>query len=423
VGTSGGRLDARRLPVATVWRFTYLAIEGGLSLLLYSLLAHVLRASAFAPVAVALGVLTVAQALGDLGLSQAAVSVLPVRLARAGESEAAVLAGAANAYFAAACVAGVVALLAALAVPAGDRLVVALVAPATAAAVIVAGADGLLRAVGEFRRPAALVSASRVGGFAGLVGATSGSAATTMAAISAGTVLASLPAAALLLARFRASRDRRPMTFIRAAAPLGASQLFVVAGGRLNTVLLAGTVAVATAAGFESAWRLFQLAQYLAGGVTTAAAPFIADALGHRRDDEFRSLVGRLTLAAAAAGLLLAAGLLATRRPLADALFGTLGPDVARAVVPLALVTPFTFVGFVATVALAVSSRGRATILAANGFGAVVNVILVIVLGRSHGVLAGTIGASCGLLVAALVLIARLSALLRRPATLRSPGD
>jgi O-antigen/teichoic acid export membrane protein len=342
-----------------------------------------------------------------------------VRLARAREPEAAVLAGAANAYFAAAGVAGVVALLAALAVPSPDRLAVALVAPATAAAVIVAGADGLLRAVGEFRRPAALVSVSRVGAFAGLVAAGGGSATATMAAISAGTVLASLPAAALLLSRFRASRERRPMTFIRAAAPLGASQLFVVAGGRLNTVLLAGTASVGTAAAFESAWRLFQLAQYLAGGVTTAAAPFIADALGDRRDDEFRTLVRRLTVAAAAAGLLLAAGLLVARRPLAGALFGGLGPEVARAVVPLALVTPFTFVGFVATVALAVSRRGRATILWANGLGAVVNVVLVIVLARRHGLLAGTIGAACGLLLAQLVLTGRLWQALRRPADSR----
>jgi O-antigen/teichoic acid export membrane protein len=408
------RLSAERLREATIWRLTYLLLQGGTSLLLYALLAHVLPAHQFAAAAVAQGVLVISQAVGELGLSQAAVAILPGQLAADPDSEAELLGGCAAAFALAALPAVALALLAALAVPSSARLAVALMAPAAAAIVVVSGADGLLRSVGEFRRPALLVTVSGLGSYVSLATAAGGgSAAATTATMSAGTVLASLPAAAVLMNRYRAARQPRPGPIIKAAAPLALSQLFVIAGGRINTVLLAGLVSTSVAAGFESAWRLYQLSLYLAGGLATAAAPFIADAVGRRSGPEFARLVRRLLGASACAGTVLAAGVLIARRPLADVVFGHLGARVAHSLLPLLIVTPLAFAGFVATYTLATSTRDRWPILWANLAGAVVNVALIYALAPSHGLLGATSGCAAGILVTQVLLLARVAPLLR----------
>ena len=67
-----------RLPRATAWRFAFLVSQGGMSLLLFSVLAHVLPESEFAPTAIAQGVLVIAQAVSDFG-SAGTVSATPSR--------------------------------------------------------------------------------------------------------------------------------------------------------------------------------------------------------------------------------------------------------------------------------------------------------------------------------------------------------
>jgi hypothetical protein len=80
---------------AAAWRLTFLAIQGGGSVILFSALGHALDRGAFAATAVAQGVIVLAQAIGDFGLSQAAVSVLPTWIASRPEIEEDLLAGAA----------------------------------------------------------------------------------------------------------------------------------------------------------------------------------------------------------------------------------------------------------------------------------------------------------------------------------------
>ena len=70
-------LGPERLAEATRWRYAYLFAQGGLSLVLYLVLGIVLDEAAFSTTAVALGVVVIAQALGDFGLSQAAVVIIP----------------------------------------------------------------------------------------------------------------------------------------------------------------------------------------------------------------------------------------------------------------------------------------------------------------------------------------------------------
>ena len=67
-------------------------------------------------------------------------------------------------------------------------------------------------------------------------------------------------------------------------------------------------------------------------------------------------------------------GDLLVRDPLSRMLFGgEYGPEVAEAIVPLALVTPLAFVAFLATMTIAVERTGRRWILVANGLGAAGN--------------------------------------------------
>jgi O-antigen/teichoic acid export membrane protein len=407
--------DAARLPRATAWRFAYLLLQGGLSLTLFSVLAHVLPPREFDATAIAQGVLVIAQAMGDFGLSQAAVTVLPARIAAFPGETNELLRGAACTYLASAAAAFAVTLLAVLVLPAAARAPVALIAAAGAVTVLVSGADGLLRACGEFRRPAIIVTLSRLGGFAGVgVAAASGSAAATCAGIAAGTVVASTPAALVLRRFYRAARRSRIRELRRAALPLGFGELCVLASGRFDTVLLSTISGTAVGAGFESTWRLYQLAQYVVGGLATAAAPFIADAHGASRHKDQLTLIRRTGSVVLVAGLVLGVGLLVTADPVSRILFGHLGPAVAHALPPFAVLTPLSFLSFFSLIVLATSPTDRWWIVPATGLGAVINVVLVLLIAPSHGLDGGTLACAIGLTVTATVLIWRLAVLVIR---------
>jgi len=409
------RFHAERLPAATAWRFAYLLAQGGLSLGLFAILAHVLPKHAFAATAVAQGALVIAQAVGDFGLSQAAVTALPARIAAEPARVGELLRGGASSYAVAALAALFVTLLAALAVPAAARLPILLIAPAGAVTVLVSGADGLLRAQGEFRRPPVLVTISRLGAFAGVgVALADKSAAATCAGIALGTVLASLPAVMVLYRSYRAGARGRARDLRRAAVPLGFAELCTIASGRLDTILLSAIGGTVAGAGFEATWRVFQLAQYVVGGLATAVAPFIADAYGSGRYEQQLALIRRVGLAVLAAGVMLGAGLLLAGGTVSRALFGDLGPAVAQALPPLALLTPVSFLGFFSLVVLATSPADRWWILPATAVGAVVNLVLVLLLAPSHGLDGTTIACAIGLGTAALLLLARLSIMVLR---------
>ena len=126
----------------------------------------------------------------------------------------------------------------------------------------------------------------------------------------------------------------------RAALPLGISQILIVAGGRLNTVVASGLTTVSVGAAFEGAWRLYQLGLYVAGGFATAVAPFLGDALGARRRGVARPLLRAVAVTAALGGLWMLILLVSGGRS-AMLLFGeALGEQVGGAIAPLALVTP-----------------------------------------------------------------------------------
>jgi O-antigen/teichoic acid export membrane protein len=381
---------------------------------LFVWLARVLSPAPFAAAAVAQGVLVIAQAVGDFGLSQAAVTVLPRRLAANPGSSVRLIGGAARGFVVAAAAAFVLCLLVAVVVPGDAKLPVAFVAPGAGATVLIAGSDGLLRAVGEFRRPMALLAASRLGAFAAIpLAASTGSAAWACAGLSAGTVVGSVPGAMVILRRLGRG-SVVDWSIARAAVPLGVSQLFVVGGGRLNTVLVSNLASVASAAAFESTWRLYQLGQYLAGAIATALAPFISQALHDGGSPSVVQFLRRWGLLLVGFGIVWGGGLLAFRGYVGDALFGNaLGERVATAIVPLAIVTPLSFAAFLATVVLAVSDRDRHWILVANAAGAVVNLTLVLALASSGGARSAAIATGAGVGLTSILLLARYRTLLR----------
>lgn len=411
---------AERLPAAIAWRFIYLVLQGGLSLTLFGILAHVLPKREFAAAAVAQGVLVIAQAVGDFGLSQSAVTVLPAQIAAKPDARAALLRGAATLYGIAALAALVVTLITVLVVPASAKLPVALIAPAGAVAVLVSGADGLLRSQGEFRRPALIVTISRLGAFAGVAAAVLDRTATaTCAGIAIGTFAASTPAAAMLLRLFRGARRGLMRELRHAANALGLGELCIIATGRLDTVLLSVVAGTVAGAGFESAWRVYQLGQYVVGGLATAAAPFVANGLGSGDNDRVLTLMRRVGMMVLATGLFVGAALLLFGDAICRLLFGPLGPGVAHALPPLALLTPLSFLGFFAMIMLATSPSERWSILPANALGAIVNVVLLLSLTHHGQLLQGTIACAIGLAVGSLALIWRLAAYMR---SLRVPG-
>lgn len=407
-----------RLPRATAWRFAFLVSQGGMSLLLFSVLAHVLPESEFAPTAIAQGVLVIAQAVSDFGLSPAAVIALPSLLAKRPQDRPDLMRGASLVFMVGAMGAVVLVLLAVAVVSPTARLPVALIAPASAIAVLVSGSDGMLRAVGEFRRPVVLVSLSRAGAFLGVLAAvTTNSASWTCAAISLGTILASLPAIMLVIRRYCDGKRALNREFVRTALPLGFGDMFMVAGGRMNTILLSAISGTAAGAGFESTWRLYQLSQYVVGGLATGAAPFMAHALGAGRYRDLVRILQRVGAVTILSGIVLGAGTYLLRVPISDFLFGPLGNQVADAIGPLAALTPLSFAGFLATIVIASSAGDRWAIVAASALGAAINLTLVITLAPSRGLQGATLACAIGLGVTQIGLLLQLARVMRRLST------
>jgi O-antigen/teichoic acid export membrane protein len=414
VTAPSARLSADRIGGAAAWRFAYLGIQGGASLILFGALSHVLPRDAFAAAAVAQGILVVAQAIGDFGLSQAAVTVLPARIAVNPERAPALLDGASRSFIGAAGAALALTLGAVVLVPAAAVVPVALIAPATAATVLVAGADGILRAQGEFRHPVLLVAASRGAAFAGVpAGLVTHSAAWTCAAISAGTAFGALGAVRALWLVRSASPDGETGRFIRATIPLGISQLLLVLGTRVDTVLAGAFSGLLAAATFEGAWRIYQIGQYAVGGFATATAPFIADALGAGRHEDLLHLSRRMLVRLLLGGFLVGGVLYVGRDLIAGLLAGSLAGPVARALPALALLSPLSVVGLLALYTLIARDGQRRHVLVAYAAGAAVNVVAAAALAGPLGGRGVVLACAAGLLVTNVILLVRFATLMR----------
>jgi O-antigen/teichoic acid export membrane protein len=409
-------LGIQRLGEATRWRYAYLVSQGGLSAALYVALAHILPSSAFPACATALGVIVIAQAAADFGLSQAAVAVLPnpSSLGRV-YARADLEAGAALTFLFAAIGAILLCSVAAAVVPGSATTAVISVAPAASIAVAVAGTDGILRAEGEFRRPVIIVAVSRLGALAGLPAAASKSATVACLGVSAGTMAFSLPALALLIQRLRNGRPRHTAgPFLGAAAPLGISNVAVVASARLNTLILSGVASLRSAAVFEGAWRLFQIGQYAIGAVPSAAAPFIARALADRDRSELRHALRRAAVLITLGGGLYAALLILARGAVDHALFGTLGPPIGRSLLWLAPAVPLNLLAFLMLFTLAAASAiERRWVATAYFVGATFNVAVLLTIAHSDPYVAGAAAAAAGITATTLVLSFRFRTLLR----------
>jgi O-antigen/teichoic acid export membrane protein len=424
---AGSALGPEKLLGATFWRVTFLLVQGGGSVVLAAVLSHILDARAFATTLLAQGVLVIAQAIGDFGLSQAAVTLLPARIAAAPSSAASLRSGVAHAYVYAAVAAFALTLASTSLVPAGAVVAIAVSAPAAAATVLVGGADGLLRAQGHFRRPVTLVAASELGGFAGIpVAAASHSAVWTCAAIAAGTTAGAFGSVTTL--RHHLRRPGSARDFLRAAAPLGMVQVFVSLATRFDSLLAASIPGVIAAGTFEGAWRIYQLGQYAAGALATAAAPFIAHAFGAGETTRALVLLRRLLLRLLATGVLAGAVIYLARMPLAHLLAGSLARPVAGSLWILAVTSPVTAVGIPAAYALIALDGDRTFLLGSFALGAVVNLALGIILAtplRIHGIL---IGCAAGAVLTSTLLLWRLTVAGKRvrrgaaPFSNRQPG-
>jgi O-antigen/teichoic acid export membrane protein len=400
-------LDTQRLPAAAGWRFSYLLVQGLSSVALFALLAQILPAGPFGAVAVAQGILVLAQAVGDFGLSQGATTALTARLGAMPARRVELLAAATATFWAGAAAAVVLVLVSSLPLAHGPAQATLIIAPAAGCAVLVAGVDGLLRAQGEFRRPVVLMALSRLGAFAAVpVAALTHSADATAAGLAGGCLAGTAPAIVLLgsLARRPAAADVR--WFVHAIVPLGLAQLLVVGSARLNTLLLGSFSTVAAAAAFESGWRLYQLGQYVGGVLATASAPFVASAIGRGRPGEARRLVVRLLALASVAGVLVATALLVLRGPLAHAIYPSGRRRVEDLMPWFALATPFGLVGQIALVTLSATDRERRLIPVAFLLGAIVNLTWVALAIDSSGALAAAGAASVAAVVTNAVLIA-----------------
>lgn len=415
---SGHAFRPERITGAAIWRIVFLGIQAGSSVVLFAALGQILHRDAFAATAIAQGVLVITQTIGDFGLSQAAVTVLPARIAAARAHAAELVAGAARAYLYAASLGFALTLAAALFVPAAAGGPVAVSAPAAAAVIAVAGADGILRAQGEFRRPVLLMAMSELAGVAGVpVALLTHSALWTCTAISAAMTIGAAPAAMMLASLMRANRHASPRSFARASLPLGLTQVFVVLGARIDT-LLAGAISGLVAAGtFEGSWRVYQLSQYAAGALATATAPFVADALGAHRQDRALAILRRLATRLLLVGIVAAVLLAVARVPIADVLTGSLAAPVQRAVPIFALLCPIAALGLVGFYTLIAFEGQRRFVLIASASGAVVNIVLAAVLAPPMGARGVVIGCATGQALTSLLLLARLLGLLR---TLRS---
>jgi len=411
-------LTDARVGEAIGWRYAYLAAQAGLSLALYIGLAMVLPASAFAICAVALGSLVAVQVVADFGFSQAAVAALPNPATVGPALPRLVLeAGIARLVLAGAVVALAGSCALALAFPPSARMAVVAIGPASALAVVVAGVDGILRAHGRFRRPVLLVGASRLGGLPAIgVAVATGDAEATCAAISAGILLGSTPALLELRRHWRAADGRaavRPL--LRVAAPLGASNLCILASARVNTIVLGSTASIASAAVFESAWRVFQVGQYALGAAATAVAPFVAAGISdpEARGTLLRRRLRRTALVMAVGGSAVGAAIVLMRHPIADVVAAGEPDAVARSLVLLAPALPISLLLLLATVTLSASSRrDRTWVLRAYAAGASVNVLALLGLAGSSPDVAGAAASALGLCVTLAVLAPRCKGML-----------
>lgn len=426
--TSPAPFRAEQLLGASLWRMTFLLIQGGGSVLLSAALGHILDAHAFATTSLSQGVLVIAQAIGDFGLAQAAVTVLPAWIARSPESSTRLLAGAARAYVYAGAAAFLLTLASAAIVPEAAVVPIIVSAPAAGAAVVVAGADGLLRSQGRFRLPVLFVAASELGGFVGIpVAFATHSAIWTCAAVSAGTTVGTAGAAVTLYGyrnKMRLQSRRRPMAgqadlapstreFLTAATPLGLAQVFVVLGARFDTLLAASVTGLVAAGTFEGVWRIYQLGQYGAGALATATAPFIANALGAGELPQALALLRRLLWRLLGVGLLAGAVLYLARWPLAHLLAGSLAAPVAHGLVFLAVVSPIAAVGVPAFYTLIALDGERHLVLGCFALGAVVNLGLCAALAASLGVHGILIGCAAGTAATSALLLGRLASVVR----------
>ncbi|MGO9972084.1 MAG: lipopolysaccharide biosynthesis protein [Solirubrobacteraceae bacterium] len=409
-----GSLHPERMTGATVWRLAFLAIQGLGSVVMFSALGHVLDRDAMAATAVAQGVIVLAQTVGDFGLSQAAVTVLPTRISARPELEADLLAGAASAYGVAALLGLVLTLLAVPLVPHAAAGPVAVSAPAAAASIIVAGADGLLRSRGVFRRPVLLMATSEGAGFAGLpVALLTHSALLTCAAISAGMALGAFGSVALLVRLRRGGTDRQLRSIARASLPLGLSQVFVVLCTRADTLLAGGLSGLIAAGTFEGTWRVYQLTQYAAGGLASAAAPFIADALGGGRYEAALRLVRRMFIQLAVVGVAGGALMHFGAAPIAHVMTGSLAVPVAGAITPFALLCPLAAVATIAFFTLIGRDGERRFVLGTLVIATIINIGLGVILAPTMGARGVVLGCAVGLAVAYLLLLARFAAVVR----------
>jgi O-antigen/teichoic acid export membrane protein len=399
----------------TAWRFAYLFTQAGLSLGTFAGLALILPTDEFAPATVALGVLVIAGALADLGLSSASTTALPARIAQSPSARGELLSGAVKAYYWAAGLALVLPLIALAGLGHSSQLAVLIIAPAAPAYVLVAAADSILRSEGEFRRPVLLVALNRAGALVSLpVAAVTSSSVWSCGAVGLGTVIATVPAIMVLRSTRSAAPSARASGVIRAALPIGVSQLFVILTGRVNTIILGSVASTAAAAAFETSWRLFQTGQYFAGAVATGIAPFLGNALGAGRGADLNRLLMRSMGIVTCAGVLFSGALLAIRRPVADILAEGLANDVSRTILPLAIVGPIAFAGFVGTMALAASDADRHILLVANAVGAALNLGLAIPLVPAHGAPGAGLACAIGIGVTQTIIFVRVVMLSRR---------
>jgi O-antigen/teichoic acid export membrane protein len=407
-------LRANRLADASAWRMTFLLVQGGGSVILSAALSHILDARAFSTTSLTQGVLVIAQTIGDFGLSQAAVTVLPARIAASPESAKRLLAGAANMYLYAGAAAFLLTLASVVIVPKAALVPIAVSAPAAAAMVLLAGADGLLRSQGEFRRPVMFVVTSELGGFIGIpVALGTHSPAWTCAAVSAGTTVGAA-CAVLTLRAHAGGAAHAARGLLRAAMPLGLTQAFVVLCTRVDTLLAASLTGLVAAGTFEGDWRIYQLGQYAAGALATAAAPFIASRLGANQVPQALALLRRLLLRLLGVGLVGGALLYFARWPLAHLLAGSLSIPVAHGLVFLAAVSPIAAVGLPAYYTLIVLDGERLHVLGCFILGAAVNLGLGSMLAgplHVHGIL---IGCAAGTAVTSMMLLARLAFVVSR---------
>ena len=374
----------------------------------------------FAICAVALGALVAVQAVADFGFSQAAIAALPNPATLGTILPRPVLeAGVARLVFAGAAAALAGSCAVALAVPADARVALIAIGPASALAVVVAGLDGILRAGGDFRRPVLIVGASRFGALPAIaVAAWTQEAVVTCATVSAGILAGSVPALRGLWRHATAADGAAAMRpLLRMAAPLGLSNLCILASARINTILLGSAASLASAAAFESAWRVFQFGQYALGAAASAVAPFVAAGLAGDPGSSLHRRLRRTVLTMLAGGCALGAAIVLLRHPIADVVTGGASGSVARSLVPLGIVLPAGLVLLFATLTLGASSaHDRRRVLAAYAAGAIANVVVLLALAGSSADVAGAVAASAGICLTLALLVAPFRRLLRRAA-------